>query len=64
MFKKNINYLQIICHFFGGIYTCWFIIYGWHYAVFFQIMTICNVVPALVEIANVIAILCFKSEEY
>jgi len=64
IFFKSFNLVQSVLHFFGALYTCWFILNAWNYHVFWKICGLFNVVPALLELAVILNIFMFKSIPY
>jgi hypothetical protein len=51
LFFSRINLYQIIVHAIGGVYTSWFIAYGWKWQSIWYIVGFTNFTTAIVEIA-------------
>lgn len=60
LFFSQVNLLQIVIHFIGGVYTSWFIAYGWKWQSLWYIVGFTNVTTAVVEIVMLLAIFAFK----
>ena len=60
LFFSKINLFQIIVHFIGGVYTSWFIAYGWQWESIWYIVGFTNVTTAIVEIMVLVAIFGIK----
>jgi Transmembrane protein len=55
---------QIVMHFFGGVFCCWFIIDVWPYTSYLAVFLICSLFPALVEASVVLGVLVCRVAEY
>eukprot|EP00937_MAST-01D_sp_MAST-1D-sp2_P006287 g6287.t1 len=60
IFFKSVNVLQIILHFFGGMWNAWFIIYEWSYSYLWNSFVVFNLLPALAEIGVLFSIFVLK----
>ncbi|GMI31532.1 hypothetical protein TeGR_g10793, partial [Tetraparma gracilis] len=64
LFFSRINLYQIIVHAIGGVYTSWFIAYGWKWQSIWYIVGFTNFTTAIVEIAMLFAIFVVKIVVY
>jgi len=64
LFFSKINLFQIVVHAIGGVYTSWFIAYGWQYQSMWYIVGFCNLPTAIVELAMLFAIFVVKIVVY
>mmetsp|Transcript_16467 Transcript_16467/g.33936 ORF Transcript_16467/g.33936 Transcript_16467/m.33936 type:complete len:158 (+) Transcript_16467:65-538(+) len=64
LFFSKINLFQIVVHFIGGVYTSWFIAYGWQWQSIWYIVGFTNVTTALVEVMMLLAIFVIKIVVY
>ncbi|GMH68857.1 hypothetical protein TrRE_jg172 [Triparma retinervis] len=64
LFFSKINLFQIIVHFVGGVYTSWFIAYGWQWQSIWYIVGFTNITTAIVEVMMLIAIFIIKIVVY
>ena len=64
LFFAKINLLQIVAHAVGGIYTSWFIAYGWQYQSLWYIVGFTSFPTAVVEVMMLIAIFGVKIVVY
>ena len=60
LFFSKINLFQIVVHFIGGVYTSWFVAYGWQWESIWYIVGFTNITTALVEVMMLIAIFVIK----
>eukprot|EP00518_Triparma_eleuthera_P005477 CAMPEP_0182464616 /NCGR_PEP_ID=MMETSP1319-20130603/8738_1 /TAXON_ID=172717 /ORGANISM="Bolidomonas pacifica, Strain RCC208" /LENGTH=135 /DNA_ID=CAMNT_0024664273 /DNA_START=429 /DNA_END=836 /DNA_ORIENTATION=+ len=60
LFFPRINLFQTLVHFIGGVYTSWFIAYGWRWESIWYIVGFTNITTALVELGMLFAIFAFK----
>lgn len=64
MFNDKINGFQIITQFLGGVGMSWFIVSSWRHSVVWVFFIFCSLLPALVELANMIGMYCLKRAQY
>ena len=64
IFFGSVNLTQSALHFLGGLYTCWFVLYEWHYASYWTICGLFSVLPALVEAGALARVFVFKAVPY
>jgi len=60
----QINLLQILCQFLGGLLTALFVLDGWHYNAFWVLFAFFSFVPALAEISVLIGVFGLKVIKY
>lgn len=64
MFNDKVNGFQIIMQFLGGVGVSWFIIAGWAHSRIWPFFLLFSLVPALVELVNIIGMYCLKRSKY
>ena len=60
----QINLLQILCQFLGGLLTALFVLDGWHYNSFWVLFSLFSLIPALAEIAVLVGVFGLKVIRY
>ena len=56
----QINLLQILCQFLGGLTTALFVLDGWHYNAFWVLFSLFSFVPAMAELAVLVGVFGLK----
>merc|ERR1711920_701450 len=64
MFVPNVNFLQIMSHFCGGILISWLISFQMHYVYLWYVFVLCHVPTALSEIAAILFVHYIKARPY
>merc|ERR1711988_443888 len=64
MFSTGLNFLNITCHFCGGVLTSLFILSAWHYLWFTYICLFFSVIPAAAELINLGTVCCTRKKQW
>jgi len=64
IFFRSLNFSHCVLHFLGALYTCWFVLDTWNYAMYWKICGLFSILPALLELGALANVFIFKTVPY